>query len=147
MDLSADKVAIILGALATFIPAVLGALKTYRNAGDSDKRLQLLEQWQKEQDKKLGAFQEDQARAFRDQGQSRTELKWLMREVRSQLGEAKQKLQAIPTRSEFNYKKTGESMEFTPLPDVAPRQDPITERHNVDPYPDVDERYKPRRKK
>lgn len=131
----------LLGALAVFIPAVLGALKTYKNASDSSKRLEALEAWQKSQDEKLASIKEDTARGFKEQGQHRAKLDMSLAILEDRVRDTKHRVDAIPSRSEYNYQRPP-TMELTPLPVVAPHVEPV-----IDPFPDLDDEFKPKRKK
>ena len=132
----------IITALAVFIPALFGAIKTYKNSSDADKRLKILEDWQQAQDAKLKAILDDQAKAFKEQGQHRYKLDHYLDMLRQMAGEQRRKLDSIPTRSEYGYRR---DMELTPtsqhLPTVAPPQPPMDE------YPDLDPEFKPKKKK
>lgn len=133
-----------LSTFAVLIPVLVNAFKTYRNASDADTRLKSLEEWQKAQDAKLLAIKEDQGRAFKEQGEHRYRLDKHLAVLEDRLSDTKRKVESIPSRSEFGYRRD-QTQELTPLPAVAPRQEPITDP--FDPYPDVDEEFKPKRKK
>jgi hypothetical protein len=133
----------IITALAVFIPALLGALKTFKNSSDADKRLKALEDWQKLQDDKLSAIKADTEKGFREQGQHRSKLDRHLALIEDRMRTSSRRLESIPTRSEFGYRRD-QTLELTPLPTVAPQQPPLDEPPD---YPGLDEDFKPKRKK
>jgi hypothetical protein len=142
----------LLGALAIFIPAVLGAWKTFRSSGDADKRLSALEDWQKQQDGKLQSIKDDQKREFENAGKHRYRMDKHLALLENRARETGRRVENIPTRSEHNYRR--EAMEYTPsgspLPTVAPPVDPVTERTerpDPDDYPGLLDEFKPKRRK
>lgn len=121
----------ILSTLAILVPAVLGAIKAWRSSGNTDDlknstdeqniRLLRLEQWQAEQDKKLGAIREDQARGFQDAGKARAEMDKQVAVLHTHVEAMQRRVERIPTHTQSGYvRQQVDVMEHTPLPSLPP---------------------------
>lgn len=116
-----------LGVLAVLIPAILGAIKSFKAASNTETakadnvnlnaQMDAFRVWQASQDDKLLAIQKDNARAFQEAGQHRNKQDLDFALLKERVDSTQRRLERIPTGTETNYRRMEESQR---LPTVAP---------------------------
>lgn len=118
--------------MAVLVPAILGALKAWKssmNTEDLKPRLERLEAWQAEQDKKLAAIKDDAARGFQEAGRHRAAVDKELALLHSTADTTQRRVERIPTGSQAGYRRTNpddDPMEKTPT--TPPAIPPLTHK-------------------